>query len=113
LEVAVDDEDQIVEPLAHGHRNGAHRLGLIGLAVAQEAPDLAILRGLGDGNFAVYSGDVNQDGTINIVDFNSISNSCMNFESGYVSRDLTGDGLTESADESLVENNQQVSRSKP
>src|SRR5205814_9136525 len=45
LEVAVDHEDQVVEGLAHGHRDRAHRLRLVRLAVAQEAPDLAILCG--------------------------------------------------------------------
>ena len=44
LQIAVDDEDQIVEALAHRHRDRAHRLGLVGLAVAEEAPHLAILR---------------------------------------------------------------------
>ena len=39
LQVAVDDEDQVVEPLARGQRDGAERLRLVGLAVAEEAPD--------------------------------------------------------------------------
>ena len=42
LQVAVDDEDQVVELLAHRHRDRAHRLGLVHLAVAEEAPDLAV-----------------------------------------------------------------------
>ena len=41
LQVAVDDEDQVVELLAAGQRDGAQALGLVGLAVAQERPDLA------------------------------------------------------------------------
>jgi hypothetical protein len=40
LQVAVDDEDQVVELLARGERDGAERLGLVGLAVAEERPDL-------------------------------------------------------------------------
>ena len=44
LQVAVDHEDQVVELLAHRHRDRAHRLGLVRLAVAEEAPDLAVLR---------------------------------------------------------------------
>ena len=41
LQVAVDDEDEVVEPLAHRHGERAHRLGLVHLAVAEERPDLA------------------------------------------------------------------------
>ncbi len=43
LKVAVDDPDQVVEALAAGERGGAHRLGLVHLAVAEERPDLASL----------------------------------------------------------------------
>ncbi len=42
LQVAVDDEDQIVELLARGQRDGAERLGLVALAVAQEGPDALV-----------------------------------------------------------------------
>ena len=44
LEVAVDDEDQVVQPLAPGQRDRAQRLRLVGLAVAEEGPDLAVRR---------------------------------------------------------------------
>ena len=47
LQVAVDDEDQVVELLAAGQRQGAERLGLVALAVADEAPHPA-LRGVDD-----------------------------------------------------------------
>src|SRR4051812_40487752 len=43
LQVAVDDEDQVVELLARGERDRAERLGLVGLAVAEEGPHLAAL----------------------------------------------------------------------
>ncbi len=39
LEVAVDDPGEVVELLAGGERQGAERLGLVDLAVADEAPD--------------------------------------------------------------------------
>ena len=42
LQVAVDDEDQVVELLTRGERDGAERLGFVGLAVAEEAPDTAV-----------------------------------------------------------------------
>ena len=44
LQVAVDDEDQVVEVLPHGHGDGAETLGLVHLAVAEESPDLLIGR---------------------------------------------------------------------
>ena len=40
LEVAVDHEDQVVQLLARGQRDGAERFGLVGFAVAQERPHL-------------------------------------------------------------------------
>ena len=39
LQVAVDDERQVVEPLARRDMERAERLGLVGLAVAHERPD--------------------------------------------------------------------------
>ena len=41
LQVAIDDEDQIVELLAPGERDGAERFRLVHLTVAAEDPDLA------------------------------------------------------------------------
>src|SRR5208337_5329994 len=41
LQVAVDDEDEVVEPLTSGERDRAERLRLVHLAVAAEHPDLA------------------------------------------------------------------------
>ena len=44
LQVAVDDEDEVVELLAAGERDRAHRLRLVHLAVAHERPDLSVAR---------------------------------------------------------------------
>src|SRR5690606_11766240 len=44
-QVAVDHEHQVVQAFAAGHRDRAQALRLVGLPVAQEAPDLAV--GLG------------------------------------------------------------------
>ena len=44
LQVAVDDEDQVVELLARRQADRAERLGLVHLAVAAEHPDLALAR---------------------------------------------------------------------
>lgn len=77
---------------------------------------------LGDGNFALWSGDVSngilsgiQDGLINNYDYLEIQNSLSIFNSGYIINDLTGDGLVESTDYSLVEHNDftSVSVSRP
>ena len=40
LQVAVDDEDQVVELLARGQRDRAERFRLVALAVAEERPDV-------------------------------------------------------------------------
>ncbi len=42
LEVAVDDEEEVVESLARSERERAERLGLVALAVAHEAPDARV-----------------------------------------------------------------------
>src|SRR4029077_16963052 len=45
LQVAVDDENQVVEPLARTERNRAERLRLVHFALAPEGPDFASSRG--------------------------------------------------------------------
>src|SRR5204862_7057457 len=40
LQVAIDDEDQVVESLARGECECAQRFRLVGLAIAEETPDL-------------------------------------------------------------------------
>ena len=47
LQIAVHDEDQIVEAFARGERESGERFGLVHLAVADERPDLAALRSRG------------------------------------------------------------------
>ena len=42
LQVAVDDEDEVVELLAGGEADRAERLGLVHLAVAEEAPHVRL-----------------------------------------------------------------------
>ncbi len=42
LQVAVDDEDQVVELLARAERDGAERFGFVGFAVAEERPHLRV-----------------------------------------------------------------------
>ena len=45
LQVAVDDEDEVVEALAHRHGERAHRLRLVHLAITEKRPDF-LIRGL-------------------------------------------------------------------
>ena len=51
LQVAVDDEDEVVELLARAEGDGAEGVDFVGLAVADEGPDLA----LGGGDEAAVS----------------------------------------------------------
>jgi hypothetical protein len=60
---------------------------------------------LGDGNFALYSGDVNQNNVIDLADLSLQEIQLTAFSTGYIPSDLTGDGFVESSDYSLIENN--------
>ncbi|MBX7041388.1 MAG: hypothetical protein K1X85_00675 [Ignavibacteria bacterium] len=55
--------------------------------------------------FAVYSGDVNQDGTVDASDLGVIDNDAFTFASGYIPSDLNGDGFADASDYSLADNN--------
>ncbi|MEO8209255.1 MAG: FG-GAP-like repeat-containing protein, partial [bacterium] len=55
--------------------------------------------------FAIYSGDVNQDGTVDLSDLTLIDNDAGAFTSGYVNTDLTGDDFVDVADLALGDNN--------
>ncbi|MEO8664043.1 MAG: FG-GAP-like repeat-containing protein [Ignavibacteria bacterium] len=57
--------------------------------------------------FAFYSGDVNQDGFINLSDIILISNNASNFVNGYVNTDLTGDNVTNLSDILIAYTNSQ------
>jgi hypothetical protein len=70
-------------------------------------------KNMNDGNFAIYSGDVNQDGIINLTDLNTITTQSALFATGYLPADLTGDNIVESADYSIVENNLLKSTLRP
>lgn len=64
-----------------------------------------MLINMGDGHFAIPSGDVNQDGAIDATDYTLMETALDDFLAGYVPWDLNGDGVTEAADFSLLENN--------
>jgi hypothetical protein len=70
---------------------------------------------LGGGNYGLYSGDVDQNGTIDGNDFSSVESRTRLFLSGYLNDDLSGDRLVESTDYDLMENNYllQIAVSRP
>jgi uncharacterized delta-60 repeat protein len=55
--------------------------------------------------FAMFSGDVNQDGTVDATDLSLIDNDAVIFVTGYVSTDLNGDNFVDATDFSLADNN--------
>ncbi|MBK8983675.1 MAG: proprotein convertase P-domain-containing protein [Ignavibacteria bacterium] len=55
--------------------------------------------------FAIYNGDVNQDGTIDLTDGSLIDNDIQNFESGYLPTDVNGDDIIDLADAVITDNN--------
>jgi hypothetical protein len=60
---------------------------------------------VGAGIFAMWSGDINQDGVIESADYALVENSVLSILFGYEVSDITGDGVTESSDYALIENN--------
>ena len=58
--------------------------------------------------FAVYNGDVNQDGVIDLSDISSVFNDAGSFLTGYVVTDATGDNLVDLSDLTIAFNNSSV-----
>jgi len=52
-----------------------------------------------------YSGDVNNDGTVDLTDLGLIDNDAANFVTGYVTNDLNGDDAVDISDLSIGDNN--------
>lgn len=55
--------------------------------------------------WCIYSGDVNQDGVIDITDVSSVDTDNLNFVTGYVVTDVNGDNLVDISDVSLADLN--------
>ncbi|MBS1519259.1 MAG: FG-GAP repeat protein [Bacteroidetes bacterium] len=55
--------------------------------------------------FGIYSGDVNKDGVIDLIDCSLIDNDIYNLVTGYVQTDLNGDGIVDIADQVIADNN--------
>jgi hypothetical protein len=63
------------------------------------------MQALGSNRFALYSGDVNQDGTIDFQDLQDTENKSAEFSFEYDKTDLNGDGATDLIDLQIAENN--------
>lgn len=61
--------------------------------------------GLKGSKYCNYSGDVNQDGTIDISDQQAIDNDLYFFVTGYVPTDVNGDDAVDITDAGITENN--------
>lgn len=55
--------------------------------------------------WTIFSGDVNQDGTIDLGDGTMIDNDAFNFVSGYVATDVNGDETVDITDQTIADNN--------
>ncbi|MDQ3022718.1 MAG: hypothetical protein M3R36_19460 [Bacteroidota bacterium] len=55
--------------------------------------------------YCIFSGDVNQDEIVDLVDLSLIENDAFNFLSGYLSTDVNGDYVADIADLTLTDNN--------
>jgi hypothetical protein len=59
-----------------------------------------------DMGYAIFGGDVTQDGYVDTGDVTVIDNDQFNFTVGYVDSDVNGDGFTDTGDVTIVDNNQ-------
>jgi len=66
------------------------------------------LRYMGNGVYAMWAGDVNQDGAVGVSDMAIIDNDAALFRYGYIISDCTGDGVADGSDMSVTENNSQL-----
>jgi hypothetical protein len=60
---------------------------------------------VGPGTWAMYSGDITQDGVVDGLDYNDWENDSNNFAGGYFTTDLNGDGIVDGLDFILWETN--------
>lgn len=55
--------------------------------------------------FAMYSGDVNQDGSVDLTDLGAVDNDAAIFAAGYLSTDVNGDNGVDISDMTITDNN--------
>lgn len=70
---------------------------------------------LKNGKYCIYSGDVNQEGSVDLTDLLQIYNEASNFISGYQVSDINGDRITDLTDLIITYNNSAnfISRLRP
>ncbi len=65
----------------------------------------APMKQVGTNMYAIYGGDVNQDGGVDLIDLTNTENDASQFAFGYNSSDINGDGSSDLLDLSIIENN--------
>jgi len=55
--------------------------------------------------YAIYGGDVNQDGSVDTGDMTPVDNDAAAFVAGYVVTDVNGDGSVDTGDVTIIDNN--------
>ncbi|MBP7511187.1 MAG: hypothetical protein KA981_04620 [Bacteroidia bacterium] len=63
------------------------------------------LKSMGSGVYAIYAGDINQDGTIDFSDYPSLDLGQINGYTGYLTADLNGDGTIDFSDYAILDIN--------
>lgn len=56
-------------------------------------------------NYAIFSGDVNQDDAIDLTDIANIFNDASIFQGGYIATDVNGDYFVDLSDVTIAFNN--------
>ena len=59
-------------------------------------------------HYAIYGGDVNQDGLIDSDDMAPVENQSASAASGSLFEDANGDGLIDAGDMAIIENNSAI-----
>jgi hypothetical protein len=60
---------------------------------------------MSDSGYAIFGGDVTQDGVVDTDDMTEVDNDSADYVAGYVPSDVTGDGATDTEDMTIVDNN--------
>jgi hypothetical protein len=63
------------------------------------------LKNIGSGVYVIYTGDINQDGTIDFSDYPSLDLGNVNGSTGYLTADLNGDGTIDFSDYPILDVN--------
>ncbi|KAF0195209.1 MAG: BNR/Asp-box repeat-containing protein [Bacteroidetes bacterium] len=98
------------------HRNSietttANAVSFAGTTIIQSFGDPAEIYGgnllqMADMGYAIYGGDINQDGAVDGGDVTPFDNDQFNFVAGYVLSDVDGNGSVDSGDGTIIDNNQ-------